>query len=215
MQKHLILSLAASFALAGLLRADDAAPASTTPAAASDVSPAADASADTTVAANDAPGSLTAGKALLSAGKYAEAAAYFEGIGVQSADNGTTKREPYRLLNLSTAYLNLGKFKEAEDAANQAIALKKDLPGAWNNLGSAQANQGERPMAIDTYKKGIAELTADKADTSKLDANLKYLQDLEDAKNGTKTDAGGDTSAAAADTSSSAAASVSPAASGQ
>jgi tetratricopeptide (TPR) repeat protein len=215
MRKHLFLSLAAGFAMAGVLRADDAAPAAASPAAAADTQAAAstDAKADTVVAKNDAPGSLKAGKDLLEAGKYAEAEAYFIGIGVQSADNGTTKREPYRLLNLSSAYLGDGKFKEAEDAAQQAIDLKKSLAAAWNNLGSAQANQGDRAKAIETYTKGIAELKADKEDTSKLETNLKYLQSLEDAKNGKTSDAAGTSGSAAASTSpAAAAADASPAA---
>ena len=213
MNKHLLLALAAGVAFAGVLKADDAAPAATTPAAAAATAaaPAADAKADTFVAKNDAPGSLKAGNQLLDAGKYEEASAYFEGIGEQSEANGKTKREPYRLLGLSTACLNLNKFKEAEDAASKGLDLKKDVAALWNNLASAQANQGERDKAIDTYTKGIAELQADKIDTTKLDANLKALQAAADAgkpkaKKETTADATGSTPDAAA-------APVSPAAS--
>jgi tetratricopeptide (TPR) repeat protein len=214
---HLFLSLAACVALSGVARADDASASAATPsAAATDASPTADAASNSPVAKNDAPGSLAAGKQLLNDGKFAEAAAYFEGIGEQVAANGATKREPYRLLDLSTAYLGLGKYSDAEDAASKATDADKDLAAAWNNLAAAQVNQGERDKAIDTYTKAIAQLQADKVDTTKLEANLAVLQAEADKKNGKKkaADAGGDTSAAASATPSAAASSTSPAASG-
>ena len=194
MKKHLLLTLAASAALAGVLRADEsapsaatgtaAAPAASAPAAAAPAASApaaADAKASTpaAVAKNDAPGSVKPGNQLLDAGKYAEAAAYFEGIGEQAAANGATKREPYRQLGLSSAYIQLGKFKEAEGAAQKALDLNKDLAAAWNNLASAQGNLEGRDKAIDTYTKGIAALQADKVDTSKLEANLAYLKSMD------------------------------------
>lgn len=189
MKKHLFLSLIAGVALSGVLRADDAASSASastaTASAAADTSTAATAAA-TPVAANDAPGSLKAGKDLLNAGKYAEAAAYFEGIGEQVADHGKAKREPYRLLDLTTAYLDLGQFDKAVDTANQALALKKDFEPAWNDLASAQANLGQRDKAIDTYTKGIAELTADKEDASPLQTNLTALQAEVDKTNARK-----------------------------
>lgn len=174
-KKNLLLALVAGVSLTGILRADDSAASSASPSAAT-AAPAADSSTATAVAKNDAPGSLKAGKDLLDNGKYAEAVAYFEGIGEQVADNGATKREPYRQLDLATAYLGLGKYQEAEDAASKALAGKKDLEAAWNDLGSAQVNDGKRDDAIATYTKGIAELKADSADFDRLDANLKALQ---------------------------------------
>jgi tetratricopeptide (TPR) repeat protein len=174
MKRNLFLALAmiVGVALSGVVKADD------TSTAAAAVSPSA-AMADTStasVAANDAPGSLKAGKDLLDDGKYDEAVAYFTGIGEQVADNGKTKREPYRQLDLATAYLGLGKYAEAEDAASKAIALDKDLESGWNDLASAQVNDGKRSDAIDTYTKGIAQLTADSVDYSRLSANLAALQ---------------------------------------
>jgi tetratricopeptide (TPR) repeat protein len=215
MKKHLLLGLAACVAMSGVLKADDSSAAAASPTAAA--APASDASSNSVVAKNDAPGSLAKGKELLGEGKFAEAAAYFEGIGEQVAANGATKREPYRLLNLSTAYLGAGKFKEAEDAASKATEMIKDNPSAWNNLAAAQVNQGMRDKAIDTYTKAIAQLKADKADTSKLEDNLKVLQDEADKANGKKkkADMGGDTSAAKAAPAAAAPAAASPAAAAQ
>jgi tetratricopeptide (TPR) repeat protein len=174
MKRNLFLAPAiiAAVALGGVLKADD------TGTAATSVSPSA-AMADTATAAvttNDAPGSLKAGKDLLDQGKYDDAVTYFLGIGEQVAANGKAKREPYRQLDLATAYLGLGKYAEAEDAASKSIALDKDLEAAWNDLASAQVNDGKRADAMDTYTKGIAQLTTDNVDFSRLSANLAALQ---------------------------------------
>lgn len=56
-------------------------------------------------------------------GKWAEAAAYCEGIGVQVAANGTAKREPFRVICLAIANLHLGKYREAEFEASQVLAF--------------------------------------------------------------------------------------------
>lgn len=164
MKKHLLLTLAASIAFTGVVVAEEAAqaPAAAAPAAA-EAKP---------VAKNDAPGSLKAGNLLLDEGKFAEAAAYFEGIGEQTSN----KREPYRLLGLSTALVELGKYEEAAAAANKAVELKSDLSGAWNNLAAAQARDGKRDEAVATYGKAIAALKEKGADTAKLEANLAELQ---------------------------------------
>jgi|GEM_PF-2993872 colicin import membrane protein len=181
MKKHLLLTLAATVALAGGLRADDAKPAiDAKPAAAA---PATDAKADTKtataptpVAKNDAMGSLKAGNQLLDQAKYAEAAAYFEGIGEQVKDNGAAKREPYRLNNLALAQLNLEKYDDAIANAGKAIALKKDLAAAYNNLSAAYSASGKRDLAVDTLNKGIEAVKAAGGDTAKLEANLTGIQ---------------------------------------
>jgi tetratricopeptide (TPR) repeat protein len=166
MKKHLLLTLVASIAFTGALVAEEAAKAAA-------AAPAAEAKAEVkAVAKNDAPGSLKAGNLLLDEGKFEEAAAYFAGIGEQSS----TKREPYRLLGLSTSLVELGKYPEAIEAANKAVELKSDLSGAWNNLAAAQARDGKRDEAIATYGKAIAALKEKGADTSKLEANLTELQ---------------------------------------
>lgn len=202
MKKSLVfaLSVSASLGIAGALSADDSAMASSPTAAgapAAAASTSATAAPSAAVAPNDAPGSLKAGNELLSQGKYADAVAYFNGIGEQVADHGKAKREPYRQLDLATAYLGLGQYQQAEQAASQAVALKKDLEPAWNDLASAQVNEGMRDKAMDTYKKGIAELTTAKLDHARLDANLKALQAAAGETSDASASASGTTTTAA------------------
>lgn len=171
MNKHLMLTLAATLALAGGLRADE------TKTAAAD----AKGSTPAAVAKNDAPGSLKAGNALLDQAKYADAEAYFTGIGEQVEANGKEKREPYRLNNLSLAQLNLGKYDDAIANASKAIALKPDLAAAYNNLSAAYAATSKRDLALETLNKGIEAVKAKGGDTSKLEANVKGIQDAIEA----------------------------------
>ncbi len=135
------------------------------------------------VAKNDAPKSLKKGNALLDESKWAEAAAYFEGIGEQVASNGMKKREPLRLNNWALALINLGEFAKAEELAQKALDLKGDLAPAWNNLATAQANGGKRSDAVATLEKGIEAITAAGGDASKLESNLAGIkQAIEDGK---------------------------------
>jgi tetratricopeptide (TPR) repeat protein len=185
MQVKTSLTLAVAFALAlpMALRADDAAPAAASGTAAA---PAADASASTPTAKatpvvkNDAPGSITPGNQLNDDGKYADAIAYFQGIGEQTTSNGHKKREPWRLIGLATAEIGAGKFDDAAADAQKAIDIDPLLGTAWNDLGSALAQSGKRGDAIAAYNKGIAGLKAAGKDTSKLEANLAPLQAIQD-----------------------------------
>ena len=175
MNKHLLLTLAAGVALSGALRADDAAPAAASGTAAA---PAAAAAAATPVAKNDAPGSLAPGKQLLDEAKYADAAAYFEGIGEQTTSNGATKREPYRQNDLALAYLNLGKYDQAIAAASKAVELNKGMAVGWSNLAAAYGASGQRDKAVDALTKGVDAVKGVGGDSSGLEAKLKSLQDL-------------------------------------
>ena len=177
MNKQLLLTLAATVALSGALRADDAAPAAASGTAAA---PAA-AAAATPVAKNDAPGSLKAGNQLLDSAKYADAAAYFEGIGEQSAANGAVKREPYRQNDLALAYLNLGKYDQSIAAANKAVELDKGLTVGWSNLAAAYGASGQRDKAVDALTRGVDAVKGAGKDSSGLEAKLKSLQDLIEA----------------------------------
>jgi len=164
MQKKQAVILALALAMSPLaLRAEEAAkadaakPAEAKPAAAAEAAkPAAGAEAAkpaeaAPVAKNDAPGSVKKGNDLVDAGKFEEAVAYYEGIGEQTTANGHSKREPWRLIGLSKAYIELGKFDKAAENAQKAIDIDPKLGAAWNNLGSAQAQQGKRAEAIETY----------------------------------------------------------------
>lgn len=172
MKKHLILAAIAGLTFAGTVRADEAAATEAKPEAAA-----------TPVAKNDAPGSLAAGKLLLDEGKYAEAAAYFEGIGEQVAANGAKKREPWRLNNWGLALLEAGQFDKAAEVATTLTEKNPEIGSGWNTLAAAQARGGKREEAIATYDKGIAKLTELGADASKLEANkAALLQAIEDGK---------------------------------
>lgn len=164
MKKTLLLTLAAGLVVSAGLRAEEAKPAAAAPASTE--------AAAAPVAKNDAPGSLKKGNELLDQGKFADAAAYFAGIGEQSS----SKREPYRLLGLSTALLETEKYEDAAAAAQKALDMKKDLSGAWNNLAAAQARSGKRAEAVATYEKALEALKAAGADTSKVEANLNELK---------------------------------------
>lgn len=172
MKKTLLLTLAAGLVVSAGLRADDAKPAAAAAPAKAVAAAPAKAEAAAPVAKNDAPGSLKKGNELLDQGKFADAAAYFAGIGEQSS----AKREPYRLLGLSTALLETEKFADAAAAAQKALDMKKDLSGAWNNLAAAEARSGKRAEAVATYDKAIEALKGAGADTSKVEANLNELK---------------------------------------
>jgi tetratricopeptide (TPR) repeat protein len=179
-KKSLTLIMALALAAPMAMHADDAATTSadTTTASTADAgstTPAATAAA-TPVAKNDAPGSIKAGNALNDDGKYDAAAAYFEGIGAQVAENGNTKREPWRLIGWANAEIGLGNFDKAADLAQQAINIAPNNEVAWNHLGAAQAQGGHRDDAIATYNKAITTLKAAGVDTSKLEANLATLK---------------------------------------
>lgn len=172
---NLTLGLAIAMATPMALFAEDAAPA-----AAATAAPAA-APAAATIAKLDAPGSLKKGNALLDEGKYAEAAAWYEGIGEQVASKGNTKREPFRLNNWALAEIGLGNFEKAAELAQKSLHINSNNSSAWNNLASAQAQSGKRDKAIETINQGIESLKAAGADTSKLEANLVTLKDAAEA----------------------------------
>jgi tetratricopeptide (TPR) repeat protein len=167
MKKHLILAAVASLAMAGMLRAEEAA---------AEAKP-------TPVAKNDAPGSLGPGKVLLDEGKFAEAAAYFEGIGEQVAANGLKKREPWRLNNWALALLEAEQFEKAAEVAQKLIDSNPEMGSAWNTLAAAQARGGKREEAIQTYDNAIAKLTELGGDVSRLESNkAALLQVIEEGK---------------------------------
>lgn len=170
MKKITSLALIAALALGSVVRAEEKA------ATAAEKAPEAaeKAAAPAPVAKNDSPGSLAGGKALLGEEKFAEAVAYFQGIGVQTAK----KREAWRLANLSSALVGAENYAEAISTAQQAIDIKvSDVQSiAWNNLAAAQARSGKRDEAIATYGKGIDTLKAAKLDTARLESNLAELQ---------------------------------------
>jgi WD40 repeat protein/Tfp pilus assembly protein PilF len=56
-------------------------------------------------------------------------------------------------LNCAKAYLQLGKWKEAEAICNETLRMKQDLPELWLLLGQALAGLGEWEEACSKYSK--------------------------------------------------------------
>lgn len=157
-----IVGLAALVAMAGALRAEPSA-AAQSPAAVS-------------AAKYDAPDALVAGNKMLANGQFADAAAYFEGIGAQSVDHGRKTREPYRLAGLATALLHLGHAVDAEAMAAKALDLNMSLEGAWYTMGMAQEAQAKHQEAIATFTMGIVAVQAEGKSAETLEANRTFLQ---------------------------------------
>jgi tetratricopeptide (TPR) repeat protein len=55
----------------------------------------------------------------------------------QLEDSVRTEPTPDRLISLSLAYHNAGRYQECIAAAKEALKLKPDFPEAWNNICSA------------------------------------------------------------------------------
>jgi tetratricopeptide (TPR) repeat protein len=162
MKTTLILGLAVGVALAGVLRAD---------------SPATQAGTTTMVVAkNDSPKALVAGEKMLANAQYADAAAYFEGIGVQVRAHGRKTREALRLTDLATAMLMTGRYSEAEATSTKALDLNMGLQQAWYVMGMAQEDQHEHDSAVSTFTMGIVAVQSAGKDASTLEANRTLLQ---------------------------------------
>src|SRR5262245_4482992 len=170
------LALAAALALPMAVRAEEAAKAAEAAKPAEAAAAPAEKKEMAAVEKNDAPGSLSKGNAMMGEGKYEEAAAYFEGIGEQTTANGLKKREPWRLVGLSTSLVHSGQYEKAAEVAQKLTEAYPAIPAGWNNLGAALGNQGKRQEAIDALTKGVEALKAAGADSSKTEANLAELQ---------------------------------------
>jgi len=58
-------------------------------------------------------------------------------------------------LNLSACYFQLGKYHEAEEYCQAAIAVNDDNPLGWTNLGTIYDNQGKLAEAISAYRQSL------------------------------------------------------------
>ncbi len=156
----------------GSLRADDATPASTTPAATPAAAPAAKPAA--------APKGLSikekmkAAADLADAGKTDDAIAAYEAIGTLPSKKGESWRQNAEGL----AYLE-APTPEPEKAVpmlEKSVAVNADDYYAWNNLGSAYELTDQSKKAEDAYQKAIDAAKAAGASTDKYETNLKLLQ---------------------------------------
>jgi tetratricopeptide (TPR) repeat protein len=178
--------------LTGSLRADDATPASTTPAASDSTTPAA---APAAAAPAAAPKKMTIKEAmkaagdLADAGKTDEAIAAYEAIGKLPSKRG----ESWRQNSEGLAYLEAATPEpdKAIPVLENAVAINADNYFAWNNLGSAYEQTDQPKKAEDAYQKAIDTGKAAGASTDKAEANLKALQ----AKTGDAAAAGASGSA--------------------
>jgi tetratricopeptide (TPR) repeat protein len=58
-------------------------------------------------------------------------------------------------LNLSACYFQLGKYHEAEEYCQTAIAINDDNPLGWTNLGTIYDNQNKYTEAIAAYRQSL------------------------------------------------------------
>jgi tetratricopeptide (TPR) repeat protein len=157
--KYAFVLLTAGFVFStGILRADDAAPA--TPSA-MPAKPAAKSSVRE---------QMKAAGALADAGKTDEAIAAYEAIGTLPSKQG----ESWRLNAEGLAYLKASK-PEPEKAVpllEKSVAVNPDDYYAWRNLGSAYQQTGQSEKALDAYKKAAASEKAAKGEDSHKSTDL-------------------------------------------
>lgn len=156
----------------GNLRADDAVPASTTPAVTPAAAPASKSAA--------APKKLSikeqmkAASDLADAGKTDEAIAAYEAIGPLPSKRG----ESWRQNSEGLAYLEAPtpEPEKAVPVLEKSVAVNPDDYYAWNNLGSAYELTDQAKKAEDAYQKAIDSAKAAGASSDKYENNLKLLQ---------------------------------------
>jgi Flp pilus assembly protein TadD len=179
-----VLLTAGLLFLTGSLRADDATPASTTPAATYATTPV---TASTNAAPATAPKkpsikeAMKAAGDLAQAGKTDEAIAAYEAIGTLPSKKG----ESWRLNSEGLAYLEAAtpEADKAVPVLEKAVATDAGNAVAWNNLGSAYEQTDQPKKAEDAYQKAMDASKAGSNSSDKAEANLKALQaKLGDAK---------------------------------
>jgi tetratricopeptide (TPR) repeat protein len=185
----------------GSLRADDATPVSTTPAA----TPAATSAAMAAAAPKklSIKEQMKAAADLADAGKTDDAIAAYEAIGPLPSKKG----ESWRQNSEGLAYLEAPtpEPEKAVPVLEKSVAVNPDDYFAWNNLGSAYELTDQLKKAEDAYQKAIDSAKAAGASSDKYENNLKLLQaktgDTPAAANTTPAPADSSTPATGADTS--------------
>jgi len=192
--------------LVGSLRADDAAPTSTTSTAPAAQPTVASKPAKMVKADNPIKAAMKAAGDLAAAGKTDEAIAAYEKIGVLKSP----KAESWRLNCEGLAYLGATdpKADKAVPVLEKAVAADENNYLAWNNLGTAYEQTDKLDKAKDAYQKSIDAAKSADASSDKAESNLSALQAKLDKvaakKGGTKEADAADDSAAAAPAKSSA-----------
>src|SRR5579859_970304 len=159
-RKRTLLLLAAGLTLAaGKSWADDKAKDNATP------TPKAAAAAPAKAAKGDSP-TITAMKAALAldeAGKFDDAIAAFEKMGVLKSK----KMEAWRLNNEALTYIHANKSDKALPLLEKATETDPTNYVAWNNLGTTYEGANDLDKAKDAYQKSIDAATTAGASTAK------------------------------------------------
>jgi|CXWL01.1.fsa_nt_gi arylsulfatase A-like enzyme/Flp pilus assembly protein TadD len=91
----------------------------------------------------------TLAQALSEAGRQGEAEALLAAV------LATDPEDPKSLETLGLVALRQGRWAVARDRSRQALALNRSLPRAWNNLGVALFQLGDRPAALDAWAAAV------------------------------------------------------------
>ena len=173
----------------GSLRADNAAPASTTPVGMSAAKPPAKPAAAAKPSVRE---QMKAAAALADAGKTDEAIAAYEAIGTLPSQKG----ESWRQNSEGLAYLKAPtpEPEKAIPVLEKSVAVNPDDYYAWRNLGNAYELTNQSKKAVDAYQKAAASKKAAKGEDSDQKSS-------DSAKAAGTTPAGSSTPAAGSDTS--------------
>lgn len=194
--KQGLLLLAAGIAMAaGTAWADDSASMGAT-AATTAAAPATQAAAPKP-AKGDSPtvSAMKAANALSDAGKYDDAIAAYEKIGVLKSK----KMEAWRLNNEGLAYLKADKADKAVPLLEGATTSDPTNAVAWNNLGAAYEATNANDKAKDAYQKSIDAAKDAGTSSAKAEGNLAALNarmGIKDSDSGGSSKAPDDSAAA-------------------
>lgn len=182
--KRTFLFLAMGVALViGKSWADDKAKATPTAVAASPAAKPAKGDSPTVAA-------MKAALALDDAGKFDDAIAAFEKMGVLKSK----KMEAWRLNNEALTYIHANKADKALPLLEKATETDPDNYVAWNNLGTTYEGAKDLDKAKDAYQKSVDAAKTAGVASPKAQGNLDALQARMDKMGGKKSDASSDDS---------------------
>lgn len=115
---------------------------------------------------------MKAANALADEGKYDEAVAAYEKMGVLKS----SKMEAWRLNNEGLAYLKAEKADKAKPLFEKATQADPNNYIAWNNLGTTLEGAGDLEKAKEAYQKSIDAAKEANASSAKAEGNLEALQ---------------------------------------
>jgi hypothetical protein len=113
-------------------------------------------------------------RALLSAGRFAEA---------EAVVRGTLAKAPGQAAShdtLGVCLFHQGRLSESVDAYRRALALDNGRGSTWYNLGTALSDLGEMPQAIEAYRNALAREPRNESAAYNLSRVLLLLGDWEE-----------------------------------